>query len=393
MRRRTAIVTAIAVLAMASGGALALGQRSASRPGATAQAAVAPPVPVVAETVKSGNVPIYLTGIGYVQAYNTVIVHSQIQGQLTAIPFTEGQTVHQGDLLAQIDPRPYQAQLDQAIANRDRDQAQLANAEVNLSRYVPLQAKGYATPQLVDTQKAQVEQLQAAVKSDEAVIEAAQVQLGYTRITAPINGVTGIRQIDVGNIIHPTDPNGLVVLTQLQPISVIFTLPEAELPEIQQQMAKGTLTVLAYNQDDTIELDQGTLGLVDNQILQTSGSVRLKANFPNAAHRLWPGELVDLRLLLETRQDGLTVPSTAVQQGPKATYVYAIKPDGTVERRAVKVGQTWDGRALIDSGVKPGEQVVVDGQSRLQAGTRVAVLHGRAAADFARDSAEQAEIP
>jgi membrane fusion protein, multidrug efflux system len=392
MRRRTAIVTAIAVLAAVSGGALALSQRSVGQPAATAQAA-APPVPVVAETVKSGNVPIYLTGIGYVQAYNTVVVHSQIQGQLTAIPFTEGQTVHQGDLLAQIDPRPYQAQLDQAFANRDRDQAQLANAEANLSRYVPLQAKGYATPQLVDTQKAQVEQLQAAVKSDEAVIEAAQVQLGYTRITAPINGVTGIRQIDVGNIIHPTDPNGLVVLTQLQPISVIFTLPEANLPEIQQQMAKGALTVLAYNQDNTIELDQGTLALVDNQILQTSGSVRLKANFPNAAHRLWPGELVDLRLLLETRQDGLTVAATAVQQGPKTTYVYAIKPDGTVERRTVKVGQIWDGRALIDSGVKPGEQVVVDGQSRLQGGTRVALLHGRAAEDFARDSAAQAEIP
>jgi membrane fusion protein, multidrug efflux system len=392
MRRRTAIVTAIAVLAAASGGALALSQRSVGRPAATAQAA-APPVPVVAETVKSGNVPIYLTGIGYVQAYNTVVIHSQIQGQLTAIPFTEGQTVHQGDLLAQIDPRPYQAQLDQAFANRDRDQAQLANAEANLSRYVPLQAKGYATPQLVDTQKAQVEQLQAAVKSDEAVIEAAQVQLGYTRITAPINGVTGIRQIDVGNIIHPTDPNGLVVLTQLQPISVIFTLPEANLPEIQQQMAKGALTVLAYNQDNTIELDQGTLALVDNQILQTSGSVRLKANFPNAAHRLWPGELVDLRLLLETRQDGLTVAATAVQQGPKTTYVYAIKPDGTVERRTVKVGQIWDGRALIDSGVKPGEQVIVDGQSRLQDGTRVALLHGRAAEDFARDSAAQAEIP
>jgi membrane fusion protein, multidrug efflux system len=392
MRRRTAIVSAIAVLAAASGGALALDQHAASPPAATAPPA-APPVPVVAETVKSGNVPIYLTGIGYVQAYNTVVVHSQIQGQLTEIPFIEGQTVHQGDLLAQIDPRPYQAQLDQAVANRDRDQAQLANAEANLSRYVPLQAKGYATPQLVDTQKAQVEQLQAAVKSDDAVIEAAQVQLGYTRITAPINGVTGIRQIDVGNIIHPTDPNGLVVLTQLQPISVIFTLPEADLPEIQQQMAKGALTVLAYNQDNTIELDQGTLALVDNQILQTSGSVRLKANFPNAAHRLWPGELVDMRLLLETRQDGLTAAATAVLQGPKTTYVYAIKPDGTVERRTVKVGQIWDGRALIESGVRPGEQVVVDGQSRLQAGSPVTVLHGRAAKDFARDSAAQAQIP
>ena len=243
-------------------------------------------------------------------------MRSQIQGQLTAIPFKEGQSVHQGDLLAQIDPRPYQAQLDQAMADRDRDAAQLANAEANLQRYLPLQAKGYATPQLVDTQKAQVAQLQAAVKADAAIIESAQVELGYTRITAPINGVTGIRQIDVGNIIHPTDPNGLVVLTQLQPISVIFTLPEADLPEIQQQMAKSPLAALAYSQDNTIKLDQGTLELVDNQIIQTSGSVRLKANFPNPQHRLWPGELVNLRLLLETRHDGLTVASTADTAGP-----------------------------------------------------------------------------
>jgi membrane fusion protein, multidrug efflux system len=392
MRRRTAIVTAIAVLVAATGGALALSQRSVGQPAATAQAA-APPVPVVAETVKSGDVPIYLTGIGYVEAYNTVVVRSQIQGQLTAIPFKEGQTVHQGDLLAQIDPRPYQAQLDQAIANRDRDAAQLANAEANLQRYLPLQAKGYATPQLVDTQKAQVAQLQAAVKADEAIIESAQVELGYTRITAPINGVVGIRQIDVGNIIHPTDPNGLVVLTQLQPISVIFTLPEADLPEIQQQMAKSPLAVLAYSQDNTIKLDQGTLELVDNQIIQTSGSVRLKANFPNPQHRLWPGELVNLRLLLETRHDGLTVASTAVQQGPEGTYVYVIGPDGTVTSRAVKVGESSHGRTLIDSGLQPNEQVIVDGQSRLQSGTRVAVLHGQAAQQFARQSAAQAQIP
>jgi membrane fusion protein, multidrug efflux system len=392
MRRRTAIVTAIAVLVAATGGALALSQRSVGQPAATAQAA-APPVPVVAETVKSGDVPIYLTGIGYVEAYNTVVVRSQIQGQLTAIPFKEGQTVHQGDLLAQIDPRPYQAQLDQAIANRDRDAAQLANAEANLQRYLPLQAKGYATPQLVDTQKAQVAQLQAAVKADEAIIESAQVELGYTRITAPINGVVGIRQIDVGNIIHPTDPNGLVVLTQLQPISVIFTLPEADLPEIQQQMAKSPLAVLAYSQDNTIKLDQGTLELVDNQIIQTSGSVRLKANFPNPQHRLWPGELVNLRLLLETRHDGLTVASTAVQQGPEGTYVYVIGPDGTVTSRAVKVGESSHGRTLIDSGLQPNEQVIVDGQSRLQSGTRVAVLHGQAGQQFARQSAAQAQIP
>jgi membrane fusion protein, multidrug efflux system len=390
MRRHRIVFAALAVLAASTGVVFALTRQGVHAPIAAAAPA---PVPVVAQRVASGNVPIYLTGIGNVQAYNTVIVRSQIQGQLTTVPFTEGQTVHQGDLLAQIDPRPYQAQLDQAIANRDRDQAQLANSRANLQRYLPLLAKGYATPQLVDTQKAQVAQLEAAVKSDEAVIESAKVQLGYTRITAPINGVTGIRQLDVGNIIHPTDPNGLVVLAQLQPISVIFTLPESELPDIQQQMAKGPLTALAYSQDNTLKLDQGSLALVDNQIIQAAGSVRLKANFPNPAHRLWPGELVDVRLLLETRPDGLTIASTAVQEGPQGAFVYVVKPDGTVESRAVKVGEISDGKALIDSGLKANEEVVVDGQSRLQPGSRVAVLTGSGADEFANQSALQTEIP
>src|SRR5258708_16061992 len=353
MRHKTVLVSSFLIFAaLATGGAVMLARNSGRTPAAPSVVAPAA-VPVVAQSVKSGDVPIYLSGIGNVQAYNTVVVRSQIQGQLTQIPFTEGQTVHPGDLLAQIDPRPYQAQLDQATANRDRDQAQLANAQANLQRYVPLLAKGFATPQLVDTQKAQVAQLAAAVKSDEAIIESAQVQLGYTRITAPIAGVTGIQQVDVGNIIHPTDPNGLVVVTQLQPISVIFTLPEAYLPQIQQQMAKGELTVLAYSQDDKIKLDQGTLKLVDNQIIQTSGSVRLKADFPHPANPLWPRELLNLRLLLETRPDGLTVAAPVVQRGPQGTYAYVIKPDNTIESRAVTVAQITNGQALIDSGLKP----------------------------------------
>jgi len=392
MRRRTVIVSSFVVFAaLATGGAVML----ARSPGTTraVPSVAAPAVPVVAGTVKSSDVPIYLSGIGNVEAYNTVIVRSQIQGQLTQIPFTEGQTVHPGDLLGQIDPRPYQAQLDQATANRDRDQAQIANAKANLQRYLPLLAKGFATPQLVDTQKAQVAQLVAAVKSDEAVIESAQTLLSYTRLTAPIDGVTGIRQIDIGNVIHPTDPNGLVVVTQLQPISVIFTLPEADLPQIQQQMAKGPLTVLAYSQDNKIKLDQGTLGLVDNEIIQTSGSVRLKANFPNPAHLLWPGELVNLRLLIETRSQGLTVAAPVVQQGPQGTYAYVIKPDNTVESRPVTVAQISEGQALIDSGLKAGEQVVVDGQSKLQPDSHVVLLQGRAAEEAAKQSAKQADIP
>ena len=240
-----------------------------------------------------------------------------------------------GDLLAEIDPRPYQAQLDQAIANRDRDQALVVNAQANLDRYTPLAAKGYATSQLVDTQKAQLAQLQAMVKSDEAIIEQARTNLSYTQLTSPIDGVTGIRQVDEGNIIHPTDPNGLVDVTQIQPISLIFSLPQTTFVEIQQQMAKGPLTVLAYSQDDKTKLDEGKLDLIDNQIVQTTGTIRLRASFPNTQRQLWPGELVNARLLLETRQNGLTIAASAVQQGPNGAFVWVIGSDGTVQMRPV----------------------------------------------------------
>jgi multidrug efflux system membrane fusion protein len=352
-------------------------------------------VPIVAGVVAQHDVPIYLTGVGTVIAYNTDVVRAQIQGQIVSINFTEGQHVHTGDLLAQIDPRPYQAQIDQFTANLDRDRAQLQNAEANLARYTPLLSRGFATPQLVDTQKAQIAQLQAAVKGDQALIEAANVQLSYTRLTSPIDGVTGIRQIDVGNIISPSNTNGVVFVTQLEPISLIFTLPETDLPLIQQQQqkAQGPLTVLAYSQDDTVKLDQGTLGLVNNEILQTTGSIQLKANFPNTAHRLWPGELVNARLLLDTRHDGLTVSASAVQQGPQGAYAYVVNPDSSVAIRPIKVAQISDGQALIDSGLKANEQVVVDGQYKLQSGTHVTILHGRAAEEAAAQSAEQAPIP
>src|SRR6266404_4735941 len=308
-----------------------------STPYKSAAPPASPPVPIVAGVVAQHDVPIYLTGVGTVVAYNTDVVRAQIQGQIVSINFTEGQSVHTGDLLAQIDPRPYQAQIDQFTATLDRDRAQLQNAEANLARYTPLLSRGYATPQLVDTQKAQIAQLQAAVKADQALIEGANVQFSYTRLTSPIDGVTGIRQIDVGNIISPTNANGVVFVTQLEPISLIFTLPETDLPLIQQQQqkTKASLGVLAYSQDDKIKLDEGELTLVDNEILQTTGSIRLKANFPNKAHRLWPGELVNARLLLDTRHDGLTVPASVVQQGPKGAYAYVINPNNTVDIRPV----------------------------------------------------------
>jgi multidrug efflux system membrane fusion protein len=394
MRRKIVIPAVLLVAVLAVGGILAVThkfpfERAAPPPAAT------PAVPIVAGVVAQHDVPIYLTGVGTVIAYNTVVVRSEIQGQLVSINFTEGQTVHVGDLLAQIDPRPYQAQIDQLTANRDRDQAQLKNAEANLNRYTTLGTKGYATPQLVETQQAQVAQIKSAIKADEALIEAANVQLTYTRLTSPIDGVTGLRQIDIGNIIHPTDPNGLVVVTQIEPISLIFTLPETALPQIQQQQekTKAPLTVLAYSQDGTIQLDQGTLGLVNNQILQTTGSIQLKANFPNKAHRLWPGELVNARLLVDTRHDGLTVPASVVQQGPQGAYAYVVNPDGSVAIRSIKVAQVSEGQALIDSGLQANEQVVVDGQYKLQPGTQVTILHGKAAEQAAAQSAQQAPIP
>lgn len=391
MRRKIAILAALLVAVLAIGTVLVARhefQRAASPPAAI------PTVPVVAGVVSSQDVPIYLRGVGTVIAYNTVLVRSQIQGQITKIAFTEGQTVHAGDLLAQIDPRPYQAQVDQVTATRDRDQAQLANAQTNLGRYTDLGAKGWATPQLVETQTAQVAQLQSAIKADEALIEAANVQLGYTSLTSPINGVTGVRQIDVGNIIHPTDPNGLVVVTQIEPISVIFTLPETDLPQIQQQqMANGSLRVLAYSQDGTLKLDEGKLTLVDNEILQTTGSIRLKAEFPNTAHRLWPGELINVWLLLDTRHNGLTIPASAVQRGQNGSFSYVITPANTVQVRPIKVSQISQGQALIDAGLTANEQIVVDGQYKLQAGSHVTILHGKAAEEAAAQNAQQIPIP
>jgi membrane fusion protein, multidrug efflux system len=394
MKKKVVVPVAILAAALVAGGALYFMH---IHPLEKVAAAPAPPpaVSVVGGVVAQHDVPIYLSGVGTVIAYNTDIVRAQIQGQIISINFTEGQTVHAGDLLAQIDPRPYQALIDQYTGNLERDQAQLINAQANLTRYTQLGDKGWATPQLVETQQAQVGQLQAAIKSDHALIDAAKVELSFTRLTSPIDGVVGIRQIDVGNIISPSTANGLVVVTQIDPISLIFTLPETNLPQIQQQQqkTKTPLEVLAYSQDDTIQLGQGVLGLVNNEILQTTGSIQLKANFANKAHKLWPGELVNARLLVDTRHNGLTVAASAVQQGPSGAYVYVVDPNNAVQMRPVKVAQISAGQALVDSGLKANEQVVVDGQYKLQPGTRVTMLHGQAAQEAIAQSALQAPIP
>jgi multidrug efflux system membrane fusion protein len=394
MKKKVVVPVTLLIAALAAGG-LYFTHIHALEKAAATPAPPPPTAPIVAGTVTQHDVPIYLTGVGTVIAYNTDVVRAQIQGQIISINFTEGQTVHAGDLLAQIDPRPYQALIDQYIGNLERDQSQLKNAEANLKRYSQLGTNGWATPQLIETQQAQVGELQAAIKSDNALIDAAKVQLSYTRLTSPINGVVGIRQIDVGNIISPSNTNGLVVVTQLHPISLIFTLPETSLPQIQQQQekTKTPFTVFAYNQDNSMQLDQGVLGLVNNEILQTTGSIQLKANFDNKANKLWPGELVNARLLVDTRHNGLTVPAAVVQQGAKGPYAYVVNPDDTVAIRPIKVAQIADGQALIDSGLKANEQVVVDGQYKLQPGTHVTLLHGQAAQEAAAQDALQAPIP
>ena len=389
----TKLVTMIAVLVVAAGGAVAVTRTSAFRSTAAPRAPAAPPpVGVVAAPVQSHDVPIYLRGVGTVIAYNNVLVRSQITGELVKISFHQGQQVKKGDVLAVIDPRPYQAQLDQAIANRDRDQAHLENARIDLNRYTDLAKEKSIAQQLANSQKAIVDQLVAIVKSDEAIIESARVNLSYTDLTSPIDGVTGIRQVDIGNIIHPTDVNGLVDVTQIEPISLIFTLPEVEFVPVQERLSHGPITVFVDSQDGK-QLDQGKLDLIDNQIIQTTGTIRLRAESPNQKHLLWPGQLVNARLFLDTRHDGLTVPASVVQQGPQGAYAYVIDPDSSVAIRPIKVAQISEGQALIDSGLKANEQVVVDGQYKLQPGSHVTVLHGRAAEEAAAQSAQQAPIP
>ena len=329
------------------------------------------PVPVVTGLVGKKDVPIFLDGLGNVQAFNTVTVRSRVDGQIDKVAFTEGQDVKTGDLLVQIDPRPYQAMFDQAAAKKSQDEAQLTNAKLDLTRYAEL-IKEKATPQKTfDTQKALVDQLEATVKADDANVESASVNLNYTKITSPLDGRVGIRLVDQGNIVHASDTTGLLVITQLKPIAVIFTLPEQNLGVIQQQMVKGQLKVIALGRDDQALSSEGSLSVVDNQIDVTTGTIKLKATFPNDNLALWPGQFVNVRLQVSVKQGATVVPAAVVQRGPEGTYAFVVKPDATVEVRPIKVGTFESGDALIDDGLKPGEKVVVDGQYRLQVGSSI----------------------
>jgi membrane fusion protein, multidrug efflux system len=332
-------------------------------------------VPVVAGTVQKKDVPIYLDGIGTVQAFNMVTVKPRVDGQIQEIAFKEGQDVKQGDLLAVIDPRPYQAVLDQAIGKKAQDVAQLGNARTVFQRDSELLAKKVLDQQTYDTQKYQVDQFDAAIKADDANIESAQVQLNYTQITAPIDGRVGVRQVDAGNIVHASDTTGIVVITQLKPISVLFTLPQQQLAQVNEEAGKGTLKVFAVDRDNTKPLGEGSLAVVDNQIDPQTGTVKLKATFANDELKLWPGQFVNARLLVKILKDGLVVPASVVQRGPQGTFAYVINQNKTAEMRPIKVGQVEGGLALIEDGLKEGEQVVVDGYYKLQPGAQVDITN------------------
>jgi membrane fusion protein, multidrug efflux system len=329
------------------------------------------PVSVAVATVKQQDIPVYLSGLGTVTAFNTANIKSRVDGQIMQVNFQEGQNVKEGDLLIVIDPRPYQVQLEQMQAQIFKDQASLRDAKLNLDRYVTLIPSGSIAQQQVDTQRSMVDQLDGQVRTDQAQIDNAKLQITYCHITAPFNGRVGLRQVDPGNIVHAADTNPMLILTQLQPIAVIFTLPEDVLPTVAQHMKAGTLEVDAFSRDDQTKLATGKLLTIDNQIDQTTGTAKLKAVFDNKDNNLWPNQFVNSNLLLETRKKSTVVPTAAIQRGPQGTYVYAAKADKTVEARLVNIALTQGDTTVINSGLNPGDVVVTDGQDKLQSGSRI----------------------
>ena len=335
------------------------------------------PIPVVAATAERRDVPIFLDGLGTVQAFYTVTIHTMVDGPLVAVDFKEGQDVHKGEMLAQVDPRTYQAALDQATAKKAQDEAQLANARVDLVRYQKLVATNYTTAQTADTQKALVAQLEAQVRGDQAQIDTARTQLSYGTNASPIDGRTGIRQVDPGNIVHAADTTGIVVVTQLQPISVLFSLPQQSLSAVALAIQRGEAKVLAYAQDAGggrgPELGRGVLAVLDNQVDPTTGTIKLKATFPNRERTLWPGGFVRVHLQVETAHDALVVPPAAIQRGPAGPYVFVVD-EGKARRQTVLVGHEDEAASVVTTGLSAGQQVVIEGASRLSDGTKVKVV-------------------
>lgn len=346
--------------AFASRGALAAGKSD-------------PAVPVMAVEASRRDVPVTLTGLGTVRAYKSVVLTSRIDGQIVKIDFDEGQNVHRGDVLVEVDPQPFAAALAQAQAAELRDQALLANARLDFNRAQDLAAKGSGTRQQLDTTRAQVAQFEANVKIDQAAITAAQVQLNYCQIRSPIDGRTGTRQLDEGNIVRANSATGLVTINQIQPISVDFDLPAESLQQVRLHLAAGDTTAVALDRDDHV-LANGKLAVIDNQVNVATGTVRYKATFENKDEKLWPGQFVSIRLQIETRHDALTVPNTAVLLGPEGSFVFVVTPARVTAKRSVKVGFADKELTVIESGLEAGEQVVTDGQYRVETGTPVTIL-------------------
>jgi membrane fusion protein, multidrug efflux system len=335
----------------------------------TAQKSARNAVRVTIAPVEKADFPVYLTGLGTVQGFNTVLVRTRVDGQIDKIAFKEGQLVNQGDLLVEIDPRPYQAALDQAKAKKAQDEANLANANLDLQRFTQLGE--FATKQQTDTQRSTVQQLTAQIQADVAAIANAQTQFDYTAIKSPIPGVAGLRQVDLGNIVNASTQTGIVTIAQIEPISVIFTAPEDQLPGINKAQAAQALKVIAITTDSKKPLAEGTLAVVNNQVDTTSGTIRLKALFDNKDHALWPGQSVSTRLLVRTLKDATIAPDDAVQHGTEGLYAFAVNQDNKAELRKIKVGYSIDGRSVIDEGLSPGEQVITAGQYKVSPGTLV----------------------
>ena len=362
---------------LAVGGYLVMGkQQEQQQRTKRARAFQDQPAPVLAARASTADVPVYLDAVGNTRALNTVTVRAQVGGQIVKIAFREGQDVKRGDLLAEIDPRTYQAQYDVAIAKKAQDEATLANARIDLDRYTRLAASNSGSKQQADTQKALVAQLEAQVQGDTAAIDNARTMLSYTRIIAPIDGRIGLRLVDEGNYVQAGESTGIVTITQIRPIAVLFNLPQQQFSQVNKAFAKGALQVDAVGTDGRTAVDRGSLQVIDNQMDQTTGTIRMKAEFPNPDLQLWPGQFVNIRVLVETLNQVVTVPTAAVQRGPSGTFVYVIDAESKVAVRPITIAMQDDARAVISDGVKAQEQVVTTGFTRLSNGTRVRVQAG-----------------